>query len=188
MESHVKTVGILNIVYGVLHLAGGLVTALIFLAIGGAVGAAVSQQSKIQAQAQRAFQEEIEAERRAREAASEEGIEEEDVKEKATDVAEADRSSEPMSDKEAGMIVAGVMGVIFIVGAAAVLFWGIVHIVAGWAVMKYRSWARIAVILLAVLDLTNFPLGTGLGVYGLWTMLNGDTKPLFSGGASMDKS
>ena len=55
-------------------------------------------------------------------------------------------------------------------------------IIAGIGLLKYKSWARILAIILAVLNLLAFPIGTALGVYTLWALLNKETTPLFESG------
>lgn len=59
------------------------------------------------------------------------------------------------------------------------LILGIPGIVAGIGVLQYRSWGRILMIVLSALDLINIPIGTALGIYGLWVMLNRETEQLF---------
>jgi ABC-type Fe3+ transport system permease subunit len=54
-------------------------------------------------------------------------------------------------------------------------------IVAGIGLLYYKPWARILTIVLCALGLLNFPLGTGLGVYGLWVLLSPETTRLFEG-------
>ena len=57
------------------------------------------------------------------------------------------------------------------------------NIIAGIGLLKYKSWARILAIILGVLNLFAFPIGTALGIYTLWALLNKETPPLFEGGA-----
>ena len=52
-------------------------------------------------------------------------------------------------------------------------------IVGGFGLLKGKNWARVLVIFLAVLDLIDFPLGTAVGLYTLWVLLNNDTSELF---------
>ena len=47
-------------------------------------------------------------------------------------------------------------------------------IFVGWGLIKHQSWARIAGIVLGVMVLFHFPLGTALGVYTLWVLLSDD--------------
>jgi hypothetical protein len=49
----------------------------------------------------------------------------------------------------------------------------------GFGLLKRANWARILGIVLSALNLVNFPLGTVLGVYGLWVLLNKETERLF---------
>lgn len=53
-------------------------------------------------------------------------------------------------------------------------------LIAGWGLLKFRSWARILGIVLAVISLVNIPIGTAVGIYGLWVLLNKDTERLFA--------
>ena len=60
----------------------------------------------------------------------------------------------------------------------------IAYAVAGYGLLKYKSWARILAIILAILNLILFPIGTALGIYTLVIMFNEETKVLFSGGVT----
>lgn len=42
----------------------------------------------------------------------------------------------------------------------------------GWGLLKHRSWARMAGIVLGILSLLNPPFGTALGIYTLWVLLS----------------
>jgi hypothetical protein len=55
-------------------------------------------------------------------------------------------------------------------------------IIAGIGLLKYKSWARILAIILGVLNLFAFPIGTALGIYTLWALLNKETTALFESG------
>ena len=52
-------------------------------------------------------------------------------------------------------------------------------ILAGWGLLNYKPLARILAIVLSALNLLSVPIGTALGVYGLWVLLNGETERLF---------
>jgi hypothetical protein len=43
---------------------------------------------------------------------------------------------------------------------------------AGWGLLNRRPWARILTIVLAVLSLPGIPIGTLLGIYSLWVLMN----------------
>ena len=55
-------------------------------------------------------------------------------------------------------------------------------VVIGIGLLQRRSWARIAGIVISLLNLFNFPLGTMLGVYGLWVLFSKETERVFSAG------
>ena len=70
-----------------------------------------------------------------------------------------------------------------VIGGAIAIFILIVSapaIIAGFGLLKFRPWARILTIILSVLHLLNVPLGTALGIYGLWVLLNRETEALFA--------
>jgi hypothetical protein len=55
-------------------------------------------------------------------------------------------------------------------------------IIAGVGLLKFQPWARILTLILSALHLFSIPIGTALGVYGLWVLLKRDTEPLFRRG------
>jgi hypothetical protein len=61
-------------------------------------------------------------------------------------------------------------------------------IVVGWGLLKFRPWARILGIVLSALHLINIPIGTALGIYGLWVLFNDETETLFSGPVQIARS
>ncbi len=52
-------------------------------------------------------------------------------------------------------------------------------LIVGFGLMKHQPWARIVGIVLAALHLLSFPIGTALGIYALWVLLNKETQELF---------
>ena len=54
-------------------------------------------------------------------------------------------------------------------------------VIVGFGLLKLKPWARIGGIVLCAINLINIPIGTVLGAYGLWVLLNGETERLFSG-------
>jgi hypothetical protein len=73
--------------------------------------------------------------------------------------------------------------IIGIAGSALVVFLVIVSLpglIAGIGLLKFRPWARIVGIVVAVLYLIHIPMGTIVGIYGLWVLFSRDTERLFS--------
>lgn len=75
------------------------------------------------------------------------------------------------------------MRITSLVGIGVVLFFlvtSVPKLIAGVGLLKRRGWARILAIILAVLDVLNFPVGTVIAVYTLWVLLNDKAALLFS--------
>jgi hypothetical protein len=66
--------------------------------------------------------------------------------------------------------------------AALVGILGLPGVIVGWGMLRYRPWARILGIVFAFFDLPAFPLGTALGVYTLWVLLNPQVAEMFEYG------
>jgi hypothetical protein len=47
---------------------------------------------------------------------------------------------------------------------------------AGWGLFQREPWARMLTIVLSFLSLFNVPLGTALGIYGLWVLLPAESE------------
>ena len=85
-----------------------------------------------------------------------------------------------------GGLISGDSEAIFItsiVGPAISIFLlilSIPEIIAGIAILKRKSWGRILGLIIAVLDLFNIPIGTAIGIYTLWVLLQDEVVQLFS--------
>ncbi len=64
--------------------------------------------------------------------------------------------------------------------AAFMLLLAAPGLVAGIGLLKRKSWARVLTIVLGILNLTNFPIGTALGVYTLFVLLQSDAGDIFA--------
>jgi hypothetical protein len=53
-------------------------------------------------------------------------------------------------------------------------------VVIGTGLVRFRPWARIAGIVVAIFDLLWIPFGTILGVYGLWVLFSRAAEQLFA--------
>lgn len=52
-------------------------------------------------------------------------------------------------------------------------------IIGGIFLLKFKEWSRILVIIISFINLINFPIGTAVGIYSLWVLLNKETIKLF---------
>jgi len=55
----------------------------------------------------------------------------------------------------------------------------VASLICGYGLLKRRRWARIFGIVLAAVELINFPIGTALGAYALWVLFNKETEAMF---------
>ncbi len=64
--------------------------------------------------------------------------------------------------------------ILLIVATAVAALLGLLAIpglVAGFGLLARKNWARILAIVVAILGLLNFPLGTLIGLYAIWVLL-----------------
>ncbi len=80
-------------------------------------------------------------------------------------------------DETARLVTSGVA--VFFVGLFAVL--SIPGIIGAIGTLKYRNWGRIVLIIVGIFNLPGIPIGTALGIYTLWTLLNSESAALFEG-------
>ena len=59
------------------------------------------------------------------------------------------------------------------------LLLGALHLWLGAALRRYRPWARLLALGLAVINLVLFPFGTALGGYAFWVLLTDEGRALY---------
>jgi len=74
---------------------------------------------------------------------------------------------------------AGFLGFIGVIVFFALLIFSLPGLIAGIGIVNLRPWGRILGIVISALDLLSVPVGTALGVYGLWVLLSNQTEALF---------
>ena len=52
------------------------------------------------------------------------------------------------------------------------------EIIGGIGLLKRKNWARIVVLVISCLDLIEIPIGTAIGAYSIWVLLNDETIQL----------
>jgi hypothetical protein len=55
----------------------------------------------------------------------------------------------------------------------------IAGIIGGLGLLKHKEWARILVLVLSAVSLMNIPIGTAIGVYSIWALVQDETTRLF---------
>lgn len=77
-------------------------------------------------------------------------------------------------------VAMSVLTVIALFIAGILLTTSLPGIAAGFGLLRYQHWARILALVLAVLNLPLLPIGTLLGIYAIWVLLDDDSVPLFN--------
>lgn len=83
-------------------------------------------------------------------------------------------------DPDAVRVAVPVLGILGTVIPMIVALLSLPGVIVGAGLLQFRPWARILGIILSALNLIHVPLGTLLGVYGLWVLLQQETERLFA--------
>jgi hypothetical protein len=58
---------------------------------------------------------------------------------------------------------------------------GIPGLLAGYGLLTRKPWARVLAIVVGILGLLNFPVGTAIGIYTLWVLMQPAASEYFAG-------
>jgi hypothetical protein len=72
-----------------------------------------------------------------------------------------------------------VLGIVAALVAGLLTLLAIPGIAAGIGLLQRRSWGRILAIVVGILNLVNVPIGTVVGAYTLWVLLQENATPYF---------
>jgi hypothetical protein len=84
-----------------------------------------------------------------------------------------------------GGLLSGDVQAIFITGGIAAAVGGFLAVTAlpsvigGFGLLQRRNWARIVILIVAVFDVFNVPVGTAITVYTFWVLLQDETRARF---------
>ena len=87
--------------------------------------------------------------------------------------------SAPLDDS---MIAVPIVAGIGWFAAAVLILLALPRFIAGIGLLRMRPWGRIVTLIVSILGLLDFPVGTALGIYGLWVLTHKDVEPMFAGG------
>lgn len=76
-----------------------------------------------------------------------------------------------------------------VVGIAVASFFLIIsvpEVIGGFGLLNKKQWARILILIIACLDLICVPIGTIIGIYELWVLLQDETAQLFKPDSSAE--
>ncbi|MFZ5519101.1 MAG: hypothetical protein ACOY90_20885 [Candidatus Zhuqueibacterota bacterium] len=82
-----------------------------------------------------------------------------------------------ISQDETALLVLSIIGLVI---ASFLVLTAIPGIIGGIGLLKRKSWARILILIVAAIDLLDFPLGTALSVYSFWVLLQDESAKIFS--------
>lgn len=69
-----------------------------------------------------------------------------------------------------GMFVSGILVVLALPG-----------MIAGYGLLRRKEWGRLLAIIIGILNLINFPIGTVIGLYALWVLFQESALTYFDG-------
>ncbi len=73
-----------------------------------------------------------------------------------------------------------ILAIIGFIGGFIVFIVSVPSIIAGIGIVKHKQWGRILGLILAAINLLNVPIGTVLGAYTFWVLLNEESQKYFS--------
>jgi hypothetical protein len=69
-------------------------------------------------------------------------------------------------------LIARILAVMFIILALP-------GIIAGVGLIKRKEWARILTLIISIFQFFNFPIGTAIGIYSIWALVQPENVALF---------
>jgi hypothetical protein len=76
--------------------------------------------------------------------------------------------------------ILGIVVVVMIFALVLVLLFSIPKLVAGYGLRKGKSWAQVWTIIACIIGIMSIPVGTAVGVYGLWFVFSDQGKAYFA--------
>ena len=62
----------------------------------------------------------------------------------------------------------------------SLLAFAVPNIIGGIGLFRYKNWARYLVLVISVMSLLSIPIGTVVGIYSIWVLLQDETVNLFN--------
>lgn len=75
-----------------------------------------------------------------------------------------------------------ILRTVAIAGGGMIALLSLPEVIAGFALLKFKEWGRILSLIVAVLNVIWFPIGTALSIYTFVILLNTETTTLFKKG------
>ncbi len=84
-------------------------------------------------------------------------------------------NSRHFNDDEA---IAAIIGVALIIAGIVIAITSLPSIIGGIGLISHKSWGRIWGLIASALNIPSIPIGTIIGIYGLWVLLSDETAEL----------
>ena len=78
-------------------------------------------------------------------------------------------------DHNANMVLTIIADVLSVVLVALAIH----GLIGGIGLIKRKNWARILILILSIINLLNFPIGTAVGIYSIWALLQPEVTAEF---------
>jgi hypothetical protein len=88
-------------------------------------------------------------------------------------------ASTAASRAEGGPLATAIVSTVMVIASGWIFLVGLANAIIGWGLWKQHEWGRIGAIVLAVLRLFSFPIGTLIGALILWYLFREDVKEEF---------
>lgn len=89
--------------------------------------------------------------------------------------------------KDEDLVIGGIFLAMAVLVGLIILAFAAVELMAGWRMLKEKPSGRTFGIIASIISLINIPLGTALGIYGLWFLFGEEGKRFYSGGAGINQ-
>jgi hypothetical protein len=76
--------------------------------------------------------------------------------------------------------VFGLVQIVLTIIGILILIFAVTGIIGAIGVLKRKEWGRITLLIVSFFSLLSVPLGTILGVYSIWVLLNDETIKIFN--------
>jgi hypothetical protein len=76
--------------------------------------------------------------------------------------------------------VLSIVPIILLIVALVIVTISVIGIIGAVSVLKRKEWGRILLLVVSFFSLAKIPLGTILGIYGIWVLMNNETIKLFN--------
>jgi len=80
---------------------------------------------------------------------------------------------------EGGPLATAIVSTVMVIASGWIFLVGLANAIIGWGLWKQHEWGRIGALVLAVLRLLSFPIGTVIGALIIWYLFREDIKQEF---------